>query len=129
VFALSGCTRDALEVTVKRLIRGEMLDLSQTFAPTAPELARAVREMGHSITRLQQLTARPDINPVAFLTIQARIDDARHRMAQEGRKYLCQAEGLPEAQHMAKTGAVPAGSLYSAILRAFYTAPQLEDKP
>lgn len=118
--ALQGCTSAGLAQTVLQYIQGDVDGMATSFAPTPPELSRAVR----SIDRQLEAVNRPpalEYTPLPFLTVEMRRDAERQRMAAEGRKLICSADSHGAAQEMAKRGKVPPGSVYSGLLGEFYS--------
>jgi hypothetical protein len=118
--ALNGCSYAGLKTTVFRAMRGEVEGLSETFGPTPPELAKAVRETDRSLRRIAEINARPDVLARALLTIEQRQDDAKARMAKEGRAFIGEIANVQNLNREMKRLNVPPGALYVAILGAFY---------
>lgn len=118
--ALNGCTVHGLTEAVYLYIRGEIEGQSVSYAPTPPELSRAVRAIDRKAASLSSGPAI-DYTPLPFLTVQMRIDAERVRLAKEGRKYLCSPSSHVAAQEMAKRGEIPPGSVYSGLLGSFYS--------
>lgn len=123
--ALTGCTVHGLTEAVYLYIRGEIEGQSVSFAPTAPELSRAVRAIDR---KAASLNSGPAIayTPTPFLSVQMRMDAERVRLAKEGRQYLCSPPSHVAAQQMAKRGEIPLGSVYSGLLGAFYSPPNYQ---
>lgn len=117
--ALNGCTVHGLTEAVYLYIRGEIEGQSVSYAPTPPELSRAVR----AIDRKAASVHGPAIayTPQPFITVEMRMDAERVRLAKEGRKYLCSPPSHVAAQEMAKRGEIPPGSVYSGLLGSFYS--------
>lgn len=116
--ALDGCSYEALKLTTVRAIRGEVEGLSQTFGPTPPELAKAIRDTDRSLSKLAELKALPDYRARNVMSLAEMQAAARTKMAMEGRAHL---RDVPRAQDMHRLGkGLPVGSLYVACLGAFY---------
>jgi hypothetical protein len=116
--ALDGCSYEALKLTTVRAIRGEVEGLSQTFGPTPPELAKAIRDTDRSLSKLAELKALPDYRIGERLNYVEMQTKALAKMAAEGRPHL---RDVPRAKDMHRFGkGLPVGSLYVACLGAFY---------
>ncbi|TBY41616.1 hypothetical protein [Rhizobium leguminosarum] len=125
LIALKGATHYALDVTVNRIIRGEIDGLSKKFCPTAPELSSVIRDEMQAVQRQIDLAAErrmiQDNRQVAVepKLFEDRIAGAKARMMDEGRKYLFAAESFSSAR---KSDLRP-GSTYVGILGAWYGPP------
>jgi hypothetical protein len=64
--ALHGCSNQALGVTVLRYMRGEIADMAMSYAPTPPELAKAVREVDAHIRKLRLLDAERAVPRIEY---------------------------------------------------------------
>lgn len=118
--ALHGCTMAGLTEAIYRFIRGDIEGQSTAFAPSPPELSRAVRAIDRQLEAINRPPAI-EYTPLPFLTVEMRRDAERQRMAAEGRILICSADSHSAAQQMAKLGKVPPGSVYSGLLGEFYS--------
>ena len=127
--ALAGVDLAALIEVVGQVIRGEVDGLSLKYCPTPPELSAAIRgRMKDTRRQIARETERKvTYEPTPFISVQMMIDAAKLRMADQGRVKIAEAESLDLAREMAKRGEVPPGSVYSALLGAFYSPTRGDD--
>lgn len=107
-----------------KLIRGEIKDLSKSFAPSPAELSAAIRDEMQFVKRQNELEQErlqiADNRPVARrpLLIEERMQIARQKMADEGRALLLEVDS--HAASLSSSRKLPPGSVYSGILCAWY---------
>jgi hypothetical protein len=152
--ALDGVSAQALKLTAMAIIQGEIEEMSTKVCPTPPELSRAVRkrmaedrrkELASTTTTIEAQPVREartgyctllnleyqawhNGSPPGPLMLQAweKHFGSQRPQYHAGRKLLCGVPSLARAQEMAKSGAVPPGSLYVARYGAFYGPPPPE---
>ncbi len=127
LIALYGASHYALDITVNRVIRGEIEGLSRKYCPTAPELSAAIRSEMQFVERQIALAHErlqiADNRVVARrpVLIEERIQIARQKMADEGRALLLEVQS--HAASLSPGRKMPPGSVYSGILCAWYGPP------
>lgn len=127
LIACHKCTKHAIETVVVKLIRGELAQLSKSFAPSPAELSTAIREemdfVQKQIALAQERVQLEDRRPVAVPAklLHERVADAERQMAGEGRAMLFKV--VSHADMLSRRREMPTGSVYMAILGAVYGAP------
>lgn len=137
MIACHKCTKHAIETVVVKLIRGEIPDVSKSFAPGPAELSAALRSEMDFVSkqvelaenRLQLEHSRDTRNATApRLTYAERVAAARQRMVDEGRRELFPVPS--NEAFMAKRKEIPVGGVYVNILDAAFGPPgSLHFKP
>jgi hypothetical protein len=124
LIALHGSTHHALDLSINRIIRGEVDGLSKKFCPTAPELSSVIRtEMDWvakqiEIAKDRAAIADHRVDPVRPKLFEERAADARAKMEAEGRRFLFEADSFSAAASSRRN--LRPGSVYVGILGAWY---------
>lgn len=124
LIALHGSTHHALDVSINRIIRGEIDGLSKKFCPTAPELSSVIRTEMEWIAKQIEIAkdraaiADHRVDPVRPKLFEERAADARAKMEAEGRRFLFEADSFSAAASSRRN--LRPGSVYVGILGAWY---------
>lgn len=124
IFALEDVSHYAMDQVVAQAIRGQHPKFSRKFAPSTAELGEAIAELTAHIQRQNELEQErlqiADNRPVARkpLLIEERMEAARQKMADEGRRLLLEVDS--HAASISPGRKMPPGSVYSGILCAWF---------